>query len=600
MRPRFWIFIFLFVFAGWTHAFEWDASKFMSVDEIKPGMKAKAHTVFSGTKVETFDLEIMSIRSTGQGRRIVWALGKGNRIEHTGVAQGMSGSPVYIKNRLIGAIAYTYPNAKDAWAGITPIEEMLPILNREMSPRVSRAGSSFGIGQYLETLGALQDGQIRLTKSDAIQQPSEVFPERLKIPLMFAGFQQGAIEILRPFFSDQNIVPMQGGNTSQQDVTYPLDPGKLIAMVYATGDQALYGYGTVTYREGNKILAFGHPASNEGRTYYPIAGGWVDHVIASRVISSKQGSIGKIGGTLVQDRTSGIAGVVGQVPPMAPLRVRVNPDSGTVREYNYNVFLGDERLAGAIAGALVWNSIESAERGSGDYTADIQVNIAIEGKDPIVKRIAASGSASPAAAAYLSLSPLLSAITNNEFTPLTVQNMNVDVTLRDKRHIASIEEVRLNKNIFRPGEEILATVVLRPYLEDPVLEPIRIQIPDDVADGPVNLMITNAASHQNWQRTRAPENYRPRDVEQLLDILREGESSYDIVSELFVPKLGMTVEGEEYPELPFSMLYVMSSPTQSGESSFTRGTTLSVQYHTTPYVIAGSRTFRITVDRNAR
>ena len=599
MKTRHWILALLILPLGWSHAIEWDASTFMSLDEIRPGMKAKAHTVFSGTEVETFDVEIVSVRKSGQGRHVIWGLGQGDRIEHTGVAQGMSGSPVYIKNRLIGAIAYTYSNVKDAWVGITPVEEMLPILDRDMTPRLSHGGFTFGIDRYLETMAAFQEGDIRWPEPAGARETFNTSPEMLQIPLMFTGFQQQAFEHLKPFFRGRNMSPVQGNGTAQQDVAYSLEPGQLAAMVYATGDQALYGYGTVTYRQGDQFLAFGHPASNEGHTHFPIAGGWVDQVVASRVISFKAGSIGKVTGTLVQDRMSGIAGIIGTTPEMVPLKVRLNPHSGIPREFNYQVFMGDEQLAASIAATLVLNAVESAERAAGDYTVDVGLSIDIEGQTSIVRNATGVGTASPASTAALALYAPLAAIVSNEFAPLSVQRMQVDVTLRDNRHIAQIREVRLNKTMFRPGEDIQATVVFQPYLDQVVTERVMVHIPEDAEDGQMSLLVTNAASHLTWQRTRAPEKYRPRNVEQLMNILREGESGYNLITELSTPKLGMTIQGEEYPELPFSMLYVMSSPAQSGEGGFTRGTTLSVQTHPMPYVIIGSRTLRISVDRNA-
>ena len=142
-------------------------------------------------------------------------------------------------------------------------------------------------------------------------------------------------------------------------------------------------------------------------------------------------------------------------------------------------------------------------------------------------------------------------------------------------------------------------ITLRPYLEAPIIQAGYIKVPDDAPEGFATLLVASGVSHETWQRTRAPLNYYPKNINQLIQLLQYDPSNSNIILEIFIPKIGMTVQGQEFPELPLSMLSVMSSPSQSGEGGYTRGTTLHIENVPTEYVISGGHFVRFTIDRNA-
>ena len=194
--------------------------------------------------------------------------------------------------------------------------------------------------------------------------------------------------------------------------------------------------------------------------------------------------------------------------------------------------------------------------------------------------------------------PLLSLV-GNQYTKVALEAVKVNVKLEDKRKTAVIEAMRINKDRYRPGEEIEVIMTLRPYLEEPVIQKGRITIPKDAPEGLTTLLAADAVSHEAFQRTRAPLNYRPKNINQLIKLLQRGENNSDIVMELYVPKRGMTIQGAEFSGLPLSAMSVMSSPTQVGEGGFTLSTTLHIDKVSTNYVISGSGFVRFTIDRNA-
>ena len=210
-----------------------------------------------------------------------------------------------------------------------------------------------------------------------------------------------------------------------------------------------------------------------------------------------------------------------------------------------------------------------------------------------------STSGSPGFAAFRSLSTMQN-LMQNPFGRLKIEDITVNVKIKDKRNTATIEGLRVEKSKYRPGETIDVSVVLRPYLESPIVHKAWITIPKKTPEGQVILLVSSGQSYDGWQRQRAPLNFQPRNLNQMLKLLQRGESNLDLILEIYIPKVGMTVQGEEFPELPVSMLSVMNTQTQLGEGGYTKGRTLHVEKNNTDYVISGSRFLRLSVNRRAK
>jgi hypothetical protein len=425
---------------------------------------------------------------------------------------------------------------------------------------------------------------------------------RLQTPVAFSAMNPHALGFFNPFFDKYQLAPLQGAGGGAPIDSAPIEPGQIVGIEYARGDFSAFGYGTMTYTEGDQILGFGHSMFGEGNVNLPISGGKVLFILPSITRSFKVASPTKPIGTLVQDRQTGIAGLIGASPSFIPVNAQIKTIDGKTHQMGYEV-LRHRDISAIFAMFGVWGLIDAVEIFGGDHT--INIDTAITLKNPpnlvsreIVRKNVYSSSGSPGLQAARSLLPLSSLI-GNEYAKIDVEGITVNVKIEDKRKTAVIEGMRINKDRYRPGEEIQVMMTVRPYLEEPIIQTGRIRIPNDAPEGPTILLAISGSSYEAWQQSRAPLNYRPTNINQLIKLLQRGENNSDIMLELFVPSIGMTVQGQEFPELPLSMLSVMNSPTQSGEGGYTRGTTLHVDKVATKYVIDGSQFLRFTVDRNA-
>src|SRR5579863_2499945 len=301
--------------------------------EIKPGMHATAWTVFKGDTPEAVPVEIIGLYKNmwGPGQDII--IGKmGGKAERTNVAGGMSGSPVYIDGKLIGAVALRMTTfSADAICGITPIELMLEINQFDQTrPVAARTPEPAG-----------QRGQTGTPRASALQ---GLALTPIATPLMFAGFSENILRDYAPLFSELGVTAVQGGAGNALTSSKPaanwktaLQPGQTIAGVLVSGDMSVTGLGTVTYNDGKNILAFGHPFFNIGPLDMPMSKGEVLTILPSQYEPNKLANATEIVGALHQDRHSGIMGVLGDEAPMIPVSVRIR-STGAEKMYHFNVF----------------------------------------------------------------------------------------------------------------------------------------------------------------------------------------------------------------------------------------------------------------------
>ena len=592
---------------------KWDSSKFMPLSEIAPGMKGDGYTVFSGTTVEKFGFEVVSIEYNFYPNwHVIWVKGSGENFEKTGVAGGMSGSPMYINGRLIGAISlgYFYQREHANLMGVTPIELMVEVTQRGMQPNLSyRGGTRLNFGSDIVSNGfemlpltpenkQIPDGRMGISPSPNRFEKSP----HLQMPVAFAGLPTGAIGYFKQFFDAYHLDPIQGVGGGSPVKSVPIEPGQIVGLEFVRGAFPIFGYGTITYVAGDQLLGFGHSMFGEGNVNLPMSGGYVHFILPSTQRSSKVASPTQPIGTLVQDRQAAIAGTIGSHPSYIPVNANIQTMDGKVHSTPYEV-IRHRDFSTVYTLLPLWYIIDGIEIYSGDHSVNVEAKILLKDQSnlisrEIVRRNVYSSSGSPGFQATRALTPLFSLI-GNQYEKIDVERIDLDVKMEDKRKTAVIEAIRIDKNRYRPGEKIEVTMRLRPYLEEPIIKTGTITIPEDAPEGLTTLLAISPNLYESWQRARAPLNYQPTNINQLIKLLQREENNSDIILELFVPKVGMTIQGEEFPELPVSMLSVMSTPTQSGEGGPTRGTTLHSEKVSTPYVVSGSRFLRFTVDRNA-
>jgi hypothetical protein len=256
----------------------------------------------------------------------------------------MSGSPVYIDGKIVGAVAYSFPFSTEPIAGITPIEEMLAIENRE-TPR-SLYSEPRPIQKYmtLEELFSIH-AHVFEAMEPAVYQGQSLVP--MKIPLVFSGFSPRAFEKNKGYFSRLGFHPVSSSFHAQpqEGVSLPqtgLKPGDAVGVQFITGDLTMDATGTVTYVDGNKVLAFGHPMYNLGAVDFAMAKADVIGVLPSLNVSQKLAVSTIQVGRFVQDRSSGALGELGKPPRMIPVNIELLESETEIKSYKLKV--ADDKL----------------------------------------------------------------------------------------------------------------------------------------------------------------------------------------------------------------------------------------------------------------
>ena len=617
-------FVIFCLVAYQSHAqIEWDAEKFMPLSEVKQGMKGKGYTVFFGTTVEEFECEVVSIEYNFiPGWHVVWMEGLSDNFKRTGVAGGMSGSPIYIDGRLMGAISLGFFNQREHsnGFGVTPFELMVKVAQRGMEPNLSYEGaqlfnldSAATTQEYGLDMGQslFRDGQVaqvprafdEMWLDSVADMPSQMRSAHLSIPVALPTLNSEVIRFIKPVFDKLNFTPVQAAGGGGPVKESPVEEGQIIGTEFVRGDVSFFGYGTITHVDGNELLAYGHSALAEGNVNIPLSGGYVHFIFPSRSRSFKVAAPTQPIGTLVQDRDPAIAGIIGKHPSYIPVNVNVQTADGKRHQKYYEV-IRHRSFSPIYTGMGAWMLMDTLEFYLGDYTLNMGATINLKEhpdlktRELVYKNIYSSRG-SPGFGVMQTLMMPLFQLAINQYTSVPVENVTLDVNIEDKRRTARIQSLQMDKLRYRPGDTVEVEITLQPYFENPIVQTGTITIPKDVPDGLVTLLATNASFHESWQRNRAPLNFRHRNINQLVELLQRGENNSEIIMELFVPEPGLTVHGKEFAHLPPSVMSVMNTAKQIGKSGYTVGTTLHIDKMSTDYVVYGSGMIRFVVDRNA-
>ena len=604
-----------------ARAATWDPAEFMPTDELRRGMKGHILTIVEESQIDRFPIEVLSVEKGFQAKGdLIWAKGEGPVLEHTGSVAGMSGSPAYVDGRLIGAFAYGYSGAREPLIGITPIEHMLAVWDRGMTPtpRSRRpAPPLMGFGAFTD--GPQWTGAPRIDERAAARVPDAVVRnspsldpmrgmrlEPLRIPVALRGVARGAADALSSLFADAGMAPFASvGGGGRVDVDAPVTPGSTIGIEFIRGDMSAYSFGTLTYRDGDRVLAWGHPFLSEGDSYLPLSAGFVHFIVASRAMSFKHGSPTRVVGTMTQDRDAAIAGIISDDhPPYLPVSVNVTSTGGEPQAYRYEV-MRHPAYTGGLVRSVVWSTLDSAEKAGGDYTVRTKATVTFDPSydhAPMVTANVMSGTFAPGFAASSALSSV-SSILNNWYDEIPVERVDLDVEFGDARQAAVIENARIAKQRVRPGDTATVTVTFRPYLDEPVVKAYEVEVPTDAPEGFTMAFVGDENSYFSWERSRAAKKYQPSNARQMLEVLSHAGRSDRVVISLISSKMGVAVAGEELPSLPLSMLNVMNAPAQSGESALTRGSVIAEATveppFDRPYVVSGGTLLSFFIDRDA-
>lgn len=450
------------------------ATPTLSVDELRPGMHAVAYTVFQGTKPEPMDVEILGVLKAVNGPKgdVILVRLLGQKPEFTGVVAGMSGSPVYVDGKLIGALAFRIGQfAKEPIAGVTPIADMLEIneLDRSLpantplpvkaaaplTSKTSGPGASTGIQQFADYMVPIE------------------------APVVFSGFNESVLQQFAPQFAAAGITPVTGvGSASNDPQPEPLVPGSAVSAILIRGDMNAAATCTVTYVDPQRLLACGHPLLQFGSVDMPMTKAEVVATLASPMNAFKIINTTEPVGAFVQDRHAGILGRFGKAPEMIPVTLTIHGGSRP-KQFHYEV-LNNARLTPVAVMATVFNSLQGVNESGEEITYRVEGKIRVQGYQDVnlQNMFAPLDSNTPTAVALaLSLGDRFSRIFDNPYVTPGIEGVNLDVEMVRERRWARLESVRTDVTEARPGDDIMIETVLRPYRGDRIMRQIPVKVP---------------------------------------------------------------------------------------------------------------------------
>jgi len=590
----------------------------MGVDEIRPGMVGIGRTVFDGTRVEEFKVNIVGVLENiiGPHRNLILAKLEGGPLAHTGVIAGMSGSPVYIDGKLIGAVSYALGSfSKEPIAGITPIAEMTDAASfGGTRPSAARVQVDFPLTRDSLTAAfrkalnwnrpfADRPTDARFTGATAVaglggaQLGTLLRP--IATPLAMSGFEPDVADLVGGAFQDQGFIPTGGGAAGARagEMPYegPLKPGDAIGVAFVTGDLQLGGTGTVTHIDGDRVYAFGHPMYNLGPTEFPMTRAYVYTVLPSLFSSMKLSSTGDVIGTFLQDRATTIAGRLGPGPQLIPLTLTLESDRTTKRTFNFGL-VNDQLFTPLMTYATILNTASSYERQFGTATFQVRGTAKVKKHDAIAFNNLFSGEqASMGAAAYI-VAPI-TYLVGNDFEKVQLESIDITLSTAEEPKTATLERVWLDDPRPRAGRTVPLKMLLRTYRGDDIVRTLPIEIPSN-ASGSLSVLVTDGArlSQAEQRETRTPN--QQRSVDQMIRLLNKGRRNNTLYVKLLGSDAGAVVNGELLSSLPPSVLGVLESDRNGGTFNPLHSATIGEWELPTEHLVSGSRTVTITVSQN--
>jgi hypothetical protein len=585
-----------------------DGVEFFPVSQVQPGLKGVGKTVFEGDKVEEFQVEFLGVLKNVLAPQHDIILGRlsGGPLEKAGVIAGMSGSPVYVDGKLVGAVALSFPFSKEAVAGITPIEEMIDVVPKLASPAPP----------------AMPTANLRIAPIPGAPNEARLIPDEenppaawmrltgngnsgddftaLRLPIHFGGFSREVVETYAPLLRQLGFEPMQGGaiaggpDAGAEKVE--IIPGSMISLLLVRGDLNLNVDCTVTYRKGDDLYACGHRFLLSGPAKIPFAPSRVLTTVPNLASSFKIDVPGPLAGSITQDRFGAIYGVVGEKAPEIPVHIRVDSSLHRVEEYHFGL-VQESFLSPLLMNLAVLSTLGATERVTGPSTLEVKGAIRLANSEPVEIDDVVSGDTNAPMAAALSAATPLSLLLSNAFPDLQVEGIDLSIVARTEKRIANLEQAWSSKSEVSPGDKIEVTVVLRTPSGETLTQKLPVEIPESVADKMLSLVVGSGSTMNVLQTRFSLLAAAPRDLRQLVQVLNKTRRNNRVYALLMAPQRSFVFQGDEFPSPPPSLVQTFLADPAVASNLILSGTSIVGDFETQaiPYTIRGQKTLLLKV-----
>jgi hypothetical protein len=586
------------------------ATTFMQVDEVKPGMRGTGVTVFEGATRVEFQAEILGILPNviGPRRSLILARLSGHRLSDTGVMQGMSGSPVYIGGRLIGAVSYSLGSfSKEPIAGITPIAEMIDATTGNAAPRPSALRAVPASAAWPPTredfVQALRDAFARLRPAGAAAPlhaaglslpgvPAGASLQPMTAPFTMSGFSGDVQGIFQEVLGGLGIASNPSAAAAAATGTAALAPGDAVGVSLITGDLQFGATGTVTHVDGDRVYAFGHPFFNLGPTEFAMTKAWVQTLLPSLYVSAKLAAIGETVGTVRQDRATAIAGTLGAGPSLVPVSLALSSERGPARTFKFGV-VKDQLFTPLLTFAAIVNTLQSYEREFGAATFTVRGQALVRDHGAVALEDVFTGD-TPAIGAASAVSGPLTLLLRNDRQPVQIDGIDLTIQAYEEPRTVAIERVWLGRSEVRAGDTMPVHVLTRSYRGEARTHTIDITIPR-TARGTLSLVVSDGTrlAMSEQRETRPPRE--AESVAQMIRVFNKSRRNNRIYVKLVAPAAGAVVAGEPQPGLPPSVLAVYEGDQPGGDVLPLSSAVLGEWALPSDHAVTGQRTLAVTL-----
>ena len=593
--------------------------RIMPLREVRAGMTGVGRTIFQGTELSEFKVHVLGVLENIQGpkRNLILARLEGGPLAETGVAAGMSGSPVYIDGRLVGAVGYSigaFP--KEAIAGITPIEEMkdatdisrrptaaarveLPITPDAFATALRRTFS-----RVMPTSASpAAVSAIGIPRSEAAQLAALLRP--IGTPLLLSGFEPETVALVASMVRDSGLAPMAGaasagGATAEElaQMKGPLREGDAVGVALVSGDLEMGATGTVTHIDGDRVYAFGHPFFGLGPVDLPMRRAYVYTMLPSLMSSFKISTMGEVIGAVRQDRATAIAGTLGPAPATIPMTVTLRSTRGgrtSSQTFRFEV-ANDQTFSPVLAYVTLFNTLTSYERQFGTATFTLKGRARVRGHADLAFEDIFAGEA-PTLAAATSIGGPLNLLLTNDREPVRIESLDFTVDAAETALSATIERVWIDELKPRPGKTVPVKILTRNYRGEETISTVPVLIPSNIG-GSVSIVVSDGRALDAYEQREVRRTVPPQSVAQMIRLLNQTRRNNRIYVRVLTGAPGAVVNGEVLGALPPSVLSVLESDRNGGSFSPLRSAAVGEYEVPMNAAITGSRT--LTLDLESR
>jgi len=553
--------------------------------DVRAGQHAIGKTVFSGNKIEDFQVEILGVlENVGPRQSIILARLSGGPLQETGVMQGMSGSPVYMNGRLMGAVALGFNFSKEPIAGIRPIEEMLAVSDQTTKQLAARSSARQPVDQKIA--------------SNADSFSSKLID--IATPVSFSGFTGGTLQQFTPELKKLGLEPRQGVSSggrlpSKLGEPASLRPGDMIAVELLSGDMSIGAEGTVTAIDGKRVYAFGHQFMSVGKTELPFARAEVLTLLPNLSSSFKISSPLEWMGAITQDRSTSIYGELGRKADTVPLSITVKDGRRAPLSYHMQM-IQDRVLSPYVVQTAVYSAIDATERtlGLASYSLHGGVQF-VDGAPPLKLDNTYAGDYNVPLQASSGVASPLASVLDAGFDALKIASINLEIEASERKRFLQVDQITASPKQVHPGDPVVLSVTFTGENGVELQKSVRYQVPVGAPDGTLSFTVSdgslsNALDYQQMA-SQAPKS--PAQLVSFLNNLRPNTNAYIRV---WRSDPAFQVQGQDLPDPPPSVGLILAKAQAAQGVWLPRGSKIDeLQIGTGDVVVSGSKTAQVEV-----